>query len=68
MVTTNEYVLVHSLGGWRRVGPSDPLQLAKVPFLRAVFANNAGTVYRVAGFAPSPSMPDPSKQPGFCKT
>ncbi len=68
VVTTNEFVLVHSLGGWRRVGPSDPLQLAKVPFLQAVFANNAGTVYRVAGFAPSPSMPDPSKQPGFCRT
>lgn len=67
VVTTNEFVVVHSLGGWRRVGPSDPLRLARVPFLHAVFANNAGTVYQVEGFTPSPSAPNPADQPGYCR-
>jgi hypothetical protein len=58
----------HIIGGWRRLETPDPAVMAKVPFLKKVFGNDAGTIYQVSGFEPNPKLPKPADQPGYCKT
>ena len=58
----------HIIGGWRRLQTPDPAAMAKVPFLKKVFGNVAGTIYEVADFKPNPKLPKPADQPGYCKT
>jgi hypothetical protein len=58
----------HIIGGWRRLETPDPAAMAKVPFLKKVFGNEAGTIYQVSDFSPNPKLPKPADQPGYCKT
>jgi hypothetical protein len=57
----------HILGGWSRVWHPNLPGLDASPYLKQVFANDAGTVYQVVGWTPNPALPNPAGQPGYCK-
>jgi hypothetical protein len=57
----------HIIGGWSRVWHTNLAGLDASPYLKRVFANDAGTVYQVVGWKPNPALPNPAGQPGYCK-